>query len=202
MTNPLLDFTGLPRFDAIRPDHIAPAIDQLLAEAEAAVARAERVEPVDWDRFVVPLDDATERLWRAWGQVGHLQAVVNTPELREAYNANLPKVTRFGSALGQNLALYAQYKRLSGSPDWAGYDAARRKVVENALRDFRLGGAELGEAEKARFAQIQEELSSLSATFSQNVLDATDAWSYTTEDAALLSGLPPEVVAAARAAAG
>ncbi|MFP3648719.1 oligopeptidase A, partial [Paraburkholderia sp. SIMBA_054] len=84
--------------------------------------------------FVVPLDDATERLWRAWGQVGHLQAVVNTPELRDAYNGNLPKVTRFGSALGQNLALYAQYKRLAASPEAAGYDEARRKVIDNALR--------------------------------------------------------------------
>jgi oligopeptidase A len=201
MTNPLLDFSGLPRFDVIRPEHIGPAIEQLLSEAEAAVKRAEQVEPVSWDSFVVPLDDATERLWRAWGQVGHLQAVMNTPELREAYNANLPKVTRFGSALGQNLALYAQYKRLQDAAEWGSYDAARRKVVDNALRDFRLGGAELGEAEKARFAQIQQELSGLSAKFSQNVLDATDAWSWITEDPALLSGLPDEVIAAARAAA-
>ncbi|HBK45330.1 MAG TPA: oligopeptidase A, partial [Xanthomonadaceae bacterium] len=201
MTNPLLDFSGLPRFDEVLPEHVGPAIDRLLAEAEAAVKRAETAAPVTWETFVVPLDDATERLWRAWGQVAHLQAVVNTPELREAYNANLPKVTRFGSALGQNLALYAQYRGLQQSAEWAGYDEARRKVVENALRDFRLGGAELGEAEKARFAQIQEELSALSAKFSQNVLDATDAWSYLTEDPAMLSGLPDEVVAAARAAA-
>ncbi len=199
--NPLLDFSGLPQFDQIRPEHIGPAIDQLLAEAETAVKQAEQVAPVSWDSFVVPLDDATERLWRAWGVVGHLQAVVNTPELREAYNANLPKVTRFGSALGQNLALYAQYKVLAESEQTAGYDDARRKVLENALRDFRLGGAELGEAEKARFAQIQEELSALSAKFSQNVLDATDAWSYLVTDEAELAGLPAEVVAAARAAA-
>ncbi|WP_434030525.1 M3 family metallopeptidase [[Pseudomonas] boreopolis] len=218
MTNPLLDFSGLPRFDEIRPEHIGPAIDHLLAEAEAAVERAETVAPVTWDGFVVPLDDATERLYRAWGQVAHLQAVANTPELREAYNANLPKISRFGSALGQNLALYAQYKRLGESPEWERYDDARRKVVENALRDFRLGGAELGEADKARFARIQEELSALSAKFSQNVLDATDAWSYVVSPSqerrtpphadaagadgeAELAGLPAEVVAAARAAA-
>jgi len=201
MNNPLLDLAGLPRFDAITPAHVTPAIDQLLAEAEAAVQRAEQVSPVSWEDFVVPLDDATERLWRAWGQVGHLQAVVNTPELREAYNANLPKVTRFGSALGQNLALYAQYKRLAQSPEAAGYDQARRRVIDNALRDFRLGGAELDEAGKARFAQIQEELSALSAKFSQNVLDATDAWSLLVENERRLAGLPAEVVAAARAAA-
>lgn len=138
MTNPLLDLSGLPSFDAIRPEHVGPAIDQLLAEAEAAVKAAEQVSPVRWDSFVTPLDDATERLWRAWAQVGHLQAVVNTPELREAYNSNLPKVSRFGSALGQNLALYAQYKALAQSPEAAHFDEARRKVLENALRDFRL----------------------------------------------------------------
>ncbi|HET6395220.1 MAG TPA: M3 family metallopeptidase [Pseudoxanthomonas sp.] len=201
MDNPLLDFSGLPRFDAIRPDHVGPAIERLLAEAEAAVVAAERVAPVTWDSFVVPLEDATERLWRAWGQVAHLQAVVNTPELREAYNANLPKVTRFGSALGQNLALYAQYRALAQSPEYAGYGPARRKAVENALRDFRLGGAELEPAAKARFAAIQEELAALSARFAQNVLDATDAFALHVDDPARLSGLPAEVVAAARAAA-
>ena len=199
--NPLLDFSGLPRFDAIRPDHVGPAIDELLARAEVAVKHAETVSPVTWESFVTPLEDATERLWRAWGQVGHLQAVVNTPELREAYNANLPKVTRFASSLGQNLALYSQYKALSESPEYAGYDAVRRKVVENALRDFRLGGAELADEAKARFSAVQEELAALSAKFSQNVLDATDAFALYVEDEARLAGLPAEVVAAARAAA-
>jgi len=200
-TNPLLDFSGLPRFDAIQPEHIAPAIDALLAEAEAAVTTAETVTPLTWATFADPLDDATERLWRAWGQVGHLQAVVNTPALREAYNANLPKVTRFGSALGQNLALYQQYRALAAAPEAAQYAPARRKVLENALRDFRLGGAELDDAGKARYRAIREELSALSATFSQNVLDATDAWSLHVEDRAELAGLPDDVIAAARTAA-
>ncbi|GAB3509139.1 M3 family metallopeptidase [Pseudoxanthomonas daejeonensis] len=199
--NPLLDFSGLPRFDAIRPEHVAPAIDALLAQAEAAVKDAEAVAPLTWDSFVVPLEDATERLWRAWGQVGHLQAVVNTPALREAYNANLPKVTRFGASLGQNLQLFAQYKALVAAPEYAGYDAVRRKVVDNALRDFRLGGAELDDAGKQRYSAVQEELAALSAKFSQNVLDATDAFALYVEDQARLSGLPADVVAAARAAA-
>ncbi|OAX58319.1 M3 family metallopeptidase [Xanthomonas translucens] len=201
MTNPLLDFSGLPRFDAIQPEHIGPAIDTLLAAAEAAVAHAEQVAPVRWDSFVVPLDDATERLWRAWGQVNHLQGVVNTPALREAYNTNLPKLTRFSSALGQNLALFAQYRALAATPEAAGDDAARRKVLDNALRDFRLGGAELGDADKQRFAAIQEELSALSVKFSQNVLDATDAWSLLIDEPSRLAGLPDDVVAAARAVA-
>ena len=200
-TNPLLDFSGLPHFDAIQPEHIVPAIDALLADAEAAVKTAETVSPVTWASFAEPLDDATERLWRAWGQVGHLQAVVNTPALREAYNANLPKVTRFGSALGQNLALYQQYRALAASPEATQYGPARRKVLENALRDFRLGGAELDDAGKARYSAIREELSALSATFSQNVLDATDAWSLHVEDRAELAGLPADVIAAARSAA-
>ena len=199
--NPLLDFSGLPRFDAIQPAHVGPAIDVLLAEAEAAVKAAETVRPVSWSTFVEPLDDATERLWRAWGQVGHLQGVVNTPELREAYNSNLPKVTRFGSALGQNLALFEQYRALAATAEAAQYDPARRKVLDNALRDFRLGGAELDEAGKARYSAIREELSALSATFSQNVLDATDAWSLQVQDRAELAGLPEDVIAAARAAA-
>ena len=199
--NPLLDFSSLPRFTEITPEHVGPAIDQLLVEAEAAVRHAESVSPVQWETFVEPLDDATERLWRAWGQVSHLQAVVNTPALREAYNDNLPKVTRFGAALGQNLALFAQYRALADSPAFATYDVARRKVVENALRDFHLGGAELGETEKARFAEIQETLSSLSARFSQNVLDATDAYALYLHEEAELAGLPADTVAMCRAAA-
>jgi oligopeptidase A len=201
MTNPLLDFSGLPRFDEIRAEHIAPAIDHLLAEAEAAVAAAEAVSPVTWDSFVVPLDDATERLARAWNQVTHLEAVVNTPALRGAYNAQLPKVTRFWSALGQNLALYRQYHALADAPEAAHYDDARRKVLENALRDFRLGGAELPDAQKARFAEVKEELAALSAKFSQNVLDATDEYEFWIKDKQHLGGLPADVVAAARAAA-
>ncbi|TQM06835.1 oligopeptidase A [Pseudoxanthomonas sp. 3HH-4] len=201
MTNPLLDFSGLPRFDAIRPEHIAPAVDQLLAESDAAVKAAEAVAPVTWDAFVVPLDDATERLARAWNQVTHLEAVANTPALRGAYNAQLPKVTRFWSALGQNLALYRQYRALADAPEAAQYGEARRKVLDNALRDFRLGGAELPDAQKARFAEVKEELAGLSATFSQNVLDATDEYEFWIKDKQHLGGLPGDVVAAARAAA-
>jgi oligopeptidase A len=199
--NPLLDFSGLPLFDQIRPEHVGPAIDALLAQAEAAVKGAESVSPVRWDNFVVPLDDATERLYRVWGQVSHLQSVVNTPELRETYNANLPKITRFGSSVSQNLALFAQYKALAEGTEAASLDAIQRKVLNNALRDFRLGGAELDEAGKTRLSALQEELSALSAKFSQNVLDATDAFALYVEGEAELSGLPVDVITAARDAA-
>jgi len=201
MTNPLLDFSGLPRFDAITPAHVTPAIDTLLAQARAAVEQARTQALVNWENFVVPLDDATERLYRAWGQVSHLEAVVNSPELRAAYNENLPKVTRFGSELAQDLALYAQYRKLAGSPEAAGYDAARQQVLAHTLRSFRLGGAELDEAGKARLAAINEELSSLSARFSQNVLDATDAFALYVDDVAELAGLPDDVLVSCRAAA-
>ncbi|MDC7808180.1 M3 family metallopeptidase [Luteimonas sp BLCC-B24] len=200
MTNPLLETTGLPRFDAITPAHVQPAIDALVAEAEAAVAVAGRTQPVSWERVVVPLDDATERLGRAWNQVTHLNAVVNTPELRAAHNAALPKVTGFFSALGQDPALYAQYRRLADEADAQGLDPLRRRIVDHALRDFRLGGAALDDADKARFAAVRQELASLGATFSEHVLDATDAFTLQIDDEARLAGLPADVVANARAA--
>ncbi|MCD9047266.1 M3 family metallopeptidase [Luteimonas sp. MHLX1A] len=201
MTNPLLDFSALPRFDAIRPEHIAPAIDALLADADAAVTQATTTAAVTWDDFVEPLHDATERLGRAWNQVGHLNAVVNTAELREAYNAALPRVTRFHSAMQQNQALYERFRALSNAPEATGWSPARRRVVDNALRDFRLGGAELEPDARARLAQVQQELAELSAKFSEHVLDATDAWSYTTTDEGELAGLPDDVRAQCRAAA-
>jgi len=200
MTNPLLDTADLPRFDAIEPAHVQPALDALIAEAQAAVAVAGQTQPVGWERVIAPLEDATERLGRAWNQVSHLNAVVNTPELRAAYNAALPAVTGFFSALGQDQALFAQYQRLADEADALGLDPLRRRVVDHALRDFRLGGAALDDADKARFAAIRQELATLGSTFSEHVLDATDAFSLQVDDAARLAGLPADVIANARAA--
>ncbi|NYZ61203.1 M3 family metallopeptidase [Luteimonas deserti] len=201
MTNPLLDQAGLPRFDAITPAHVQPAIDALIAEAEAAVAVAGGTQPVGWERVIEPLEDATERLARAWNQVTHLNALVNTPELRAAYNAALPRVTAFFSALGQDPALYAQYQRLADGADALGLSPVRRRVVDQALRDFRLGGAALDDADKARFAAVRQELAALGATFSEHVLDATDAFSLHVDELERLAGLPRDVIADARAAA-
>ncbi|MBM2885304.1 M3 family metallopeptidase [Chromobacterium phragmitis] len=191
--NPLLDFSGLPRFEEIRPEHIGPAIDVLLEEARATVARltAETGEP-SWDNFVSPLTDATERLSRAWGVVGHLNAVVNTPELRDAYNANIPRISEFWTEMGQNLSLFARFKALAASAEHASYGAARKKIIENDLRDFRLSGAELEAAAKERFAAIQTRLAELSAKFEQNVLDATDDFSLIIQDKAELAGVPED----------
>ena len=175
MNNPLLDFSDLPRYDTITPDHISPAIDQLLSEAGAVVEKLEApMVPVSWDAFVQPLEDAAERLGRAWGVISHMNSVVDTPELRAAYNENLPKVTEFWTLLSQNLALFEKYKAIGASADFEGYSQARKKIVENALRDFRLGGAELVDEKKQRFAEIQERLAALSTRFSENVLDATN----------------------------
>jgi oligopeptidase A len=200
--NPLLDFTGLPRFAEIRPEHVAPAIEQLLAENRALIERllADSAPP-SWQNFVVPMEDANERLSRAWGPVGHLNAVMNSPELREVYNAALPKITQYYAELGQNLALFDKFKALRNSAEFGGLSAARKKIVENELRDFRLGGAELPDDKKARYLEIQERLSELSSRFSDNLLDATNDYTLLIEDRDELSGLPEDVLQAAQEAA-
>ena len=173
--NPLLDFSALPRFQDLQAGHVTPAVDQLLAEGRATVAAVIHASP-SWDAFVAPLEDANERVARAWGQVSHLHAVLDSPALREVYNANLPKVSRYWTDLGQNQALFEKYKALRDSPEFAQLSNARRKIVDNALRDFRLGGAELAAPKKLRFAAIQEELAQLGARFSENLLDSTNAF--------------------------
>ena len=198
--NPLVDFSGLPRFPDIKPEHVAPAIDQLLAEGREIIGSLSGA-PATWENFVAPLEDANERIGRAWGQVSHLHAVLDTPPLREAYNANLPKVTQYFTELGQNQQLFEKYKELRNSSAYESLPAARRRIVENALRDFRLGGAELPPAQKKRYAEIQEELARLSAKFSENVLDATNAFSLYVVEEFRLSGLPEDVRQAAREAA-
>jgi oligopeptidase A len=200
--NPLLDFSGLPRFDAVQPEHVAPAIRQLLDENRALIDRLIAPETAaTWEAFVQPMLDAGERLSRAWGIVGHLHSVNDVPPWREAYNAMLPEVSGFYADLGQNLALYAKYKALSAAAEFPSLSPARRRIIENELRDFRLSGAELPEDRKPRFKEIQEELSALGAKFSENVLDATNAHAEWITDEADLAGLPDDAKAAARAAA-
>ena len=200
--NPLLHYPGLPRFTDFRPELVAPAIDALLAECRATVTRLTQAQtPVTWDDFVQPLIDANERLGRAWGQVAHLNAVVNTPELREAYNTALPKVTQYWTELGQDEALFERYRVLSQQAEFPALTPARRKVIENELRDFRLGGAELPPAKKARYKAVREQLAELAARFSDNLLDATDAFGHVETDPARLAGIPEDVLAAARKAA-
>jgi len=202
LTNPLLDFSGLPRFSEIRPEHVVPAADALIAQGRRtieSVGSSER-EP-EWEGFVRPLEDANERLSRAWAQVSHMNAVVNTPQLREAYNAALPRVTEFFTEQGQDERLHAGYKRLRASRSYDALAPARKRYVENELRDFRLGGAELPPAGKARLREVKEELAKLASRFQDNLLDATNAFGLYVSDPAELVGIPADVVEAARAAA-
>ncbi len=202
MANPLLDFSTLPRFAAVRAEHVAPAVDELIAGGRATVERLAALETAPtWENFVEPLDDANEKLARAWAQVTHLNAVMNSPELRDAYNAALPRVTQYFSEQGQDQRLHAGFKALAASIAFAAFPPARKRHVENELRDFRLGGAELSPPEKARFLEIQEELARTGSHFQDNVLDATNDFGLYIADDAELSGIPQDVRDTAREAA-
>ena len=200
--NPLLDFSGLPRFSEIAPEHVAPAIDALIGEARATIEQVASVAASPtWESFVQPLADDEDRLERAWGQVSHLNAVVNAPSLREAYNAALPKVTAFHTELAQDERLFDGYRALASAPEAAAFDPGQRKLIDNALRDFRLSGVELPQQQKARFRAVDEELASLASRFEDNVLDATNDYALHVEDATELAGVPQDVLAAAADAA-
>jgi len=197
MNNPLLSFDGLPHFDQIGPEHVEPAIEQLLADANAAL---ETVTAPDfapsWSGIAAVLDVATERLSRAWGSVSHLNSVADKPELRAAYNAALPKVTEFYTRLGADERLYAKYRAIDPST----LNGEQRQALKNALRNFVLGGADLQGTDRERFAAIAERQAYLGQKFSENALDATDAFAYYATDAEL-DGLPDDVKQTARNAA-
>ncbi len=197
MSNALLDFSDLPAFDRITPQDVAPAVDVLLERANQALETVTAPDfPARWEAIAKVLDVATEQLGRAWGAVSHLNSVADTPELRAAYNAALPRVTEFWTRLGADERLYAKYKAI----DPATLTSEQRQAHRNAVRNFVLSGAELTGAAKERFAQIQERQAELSQKFSENALDATDAFAYyaTAEE---LDGVPADVQQAALAAA-
>ncbi len=200
--NPLLNTEGLTPFNEIKPEHVAPAIDTLLEQCRAAVERVTApATPATWSDVVEPLDDATERLSRAWGAVSHLNAVADTPELRAAYNAAEPKLTAFWTELAQNLALFNKYKQIAAAPEFSSWSAARQRLVQNELRDFRLGGAELPPQPKARYGEIQERKSALSTRFAENALDAINAFALYVTDETELDGVPADALAMYREAA-
>ena len=197
MSNPLLDFTDLPLFDRIRAEHVAPAVDALLTECEQALETAVAPGfPAQWQALAATLDTATEKLGRAWGAVSHLNGVADTPELRAAYNEALPRVTEFWTRLGSDERLYAKYKAIDAQQ----LNPAQRQAHQNAIRNFVLGGAELSGPAKVRYAQIQERQAELGQKFSENTLDATDAYAEYV-DAAELAGAPDDVLQSTRAAA-
>jgi len=199
LQNPLIIFgRGIPAYAEVKPEHIDSAISYLLKAAEAAVDKATDVNtPCTWDALAEPLEDATESLGRSWSVISHLNSVADTPELRAAYGEMLPQVTAFFSSLSQNLALYEKFKVIQSSSEFSKLGMAQKKVIENALRDFRLGGAELTDAQKPRFAQIQDEQAILGKAFSDHVLDATDGFVHLIADEAELAGLPEDAITAA-----
>ena len=196
-SNPLLQFDGLPLFDQVRPEHVQPAIEQLLAAADQALTTVTADDfPADWLQLSATLDVATERLGRAWGTVGHLKSVCDTPELRAAYNTMLPAISDFWTRLGADERLYARYKAIYP----ATLTTEQQQALKNALRGFVLSGAELQGADKQRYAEIQERMATLLQKFSENALDATDHWAlYVNADE--LDGVPQDVIDATRAAA-
>lgn len=197
MSNPLLDFSDLPAFDRIAPTDVAPAIDALLAQSSAALETVTAPDfPAQWQAMAQVLDVTTEKLGRAWGAVNHLNSVVDTPALRAAYNEVLPRVTEFWTRLGADERLYAKYKAIPPES----LNTEQRQAVKNAVRNFVLSGAELTGPAKQRFAQIQERQAELQQKFSENALDATDAYAYYAS-AEELDGLPEDVQHTARAGA-
>ena len=197
MTNPLLAITDLPAFDRIAPEHVAPAVDALLADAEQALETVTAPDfPADWTAISRVLDVSTDRFGRAWGAVSHLNSVADTSALRAAYNEALPRVTEFWTRLGADKRLYAKYKAI----DPATLNTEQRQAHHNAVRNFVLSGAELTGVAKERFARIQERMAELSQKFSENALDATDAFAYYAS-AEELEGVPDDVQQTAAAAA-
>ena len=202
MINPLLENTTLPAFSNIKPEHVLPAMTQLIADSRSTInALLANGGPYTWASLVEPLEDIDDRINRAWSPVGHMNAVVNSDELREAYNACLPLLSEYATEVGQNDVLFQAYKSIAEGPEFEKLDTAQRRIIENALRDFRLSGVDLPPAEKQRFKEIAQELSRLGSQFQDHVMDATQGWTRHVEDESLLAGLPDSAKAMAAQAA-
>ena len=199
MTNPLLTTADLPRYAAIRPEHIEPAIDRVLADNRVALERLLAAQDTyTWDNLIQPLEELEDRLNKAWSPVNHLHSVRDSEDLRAAYNACLPKLSAHYTELGQHEGLYRAYRQIADGSEYSQLDSVQRKVIDNALRDFRLSGIALPPAQRDRYKIIMQELAQLSAKFSENVLDATQGWTQHLSDEAQLAGLPESAKALAR----
>jgi len=199
MTNPLLAPTDLPLYSAIQPEHVEPAIDRLLADNRSAIERLLATDTAyTWDNLIRPLEELEDRLNKAWSPVNHLHSVQDSDALRAAYNACLPKLSAYSTELGQHQGLYRAYRQIADGAEYARIDPAQRKVIDDALRDFRLSGIALPPEQRARYKDIQQELAQLSAKFAENALDATQAWTKHIEDETRLAGLPESARALAR----
>ncbi len=200
MNNPLLsNNTILPLFSKIKPEHIEPAITQLLEEARTVVKKhLQATTEYTWGNLIEPLENAEDKLNKAWSPVSHMNAVVNTDELRLAYNACLPKLSDYSTEMGQNEQLFNAYKVIADSKEFATLDSAQKKIIQNALRDFRLSGVDLDNEKKQRYKEISQELSRLASNYEENLMDATNAWSKVIRNEQDLAGLPPSALAQAK----
>ncbi len=200
MNNPLLsNNTILPLFSKIKPEHIEPAITQLLEEARTVVkTHLQATTEYTWENLIEPLENAEDKLNKAWSPVSHMNAVVNTDELRLAYNACLPKLSDYSTEMGQNEQLFNAYKVIADSNEFATLDSVQKKVIQNALRDFRLSGVDLDNEKKQRYKEISQELSRLASNYEENLMDATNAWSKVIRNEQDLAGLPPSALAQAK----
>ncbi len=201
MSNILLDFTGLPPFSQITADAVKPAVEQALAHSRAAIEQAVATTPVSWHSLITATEESADHLSRLWSPVSHLNSVLSSPELREAYESCLPLLSDFSTWVGQHEGLYQAYLQLSQSAEYATLSAAQQKVIQNALRDFKLSGIGLTDDKKQRYGDIQSRSSELASTFSNHCLDATQAWFKQVTDVAALTGLPEDALLAAQEAA-
>jgi oligopeptidase A len=191
MKNPMLDTQGLPAFSHVKPEHVEPAIDSVLAENRVCIDELlNNNSHYTWDNLIYPLEVMDNRLSRVWSPVRHMNSVVNSEALRAAYNACLPKLSEYGTELGQNEHLFQAYQSIRNSETFTRLDIAQQKTIDDALRDFRLSGVHLPAADKARLKAIRQELSQAQSKFEENLLDATQAWKKHITDKADLSGLP------------
>jgi len=203
MNNPLLANSTLPMFSQIKPEHIVPAIDQLLAEARSSVEQhLQATQHYTWKNLIEPLEDVDDKLNKAWSPVSHMNSVVNSDELRDAYNACLPKLSAYSTEMGQNEALFKAYRFIADSDEFATLDTAQQKIIRNALRDFKLSGIDLDNEKKQRYKDISQELSALASNYEENLLDSTNAWSKLIRDEQDLTGLPESALAQAKQTAG
>ena len=201
MSNPLLNYTGLPAFSKITPAHIKPAVEAVIQTCRETIEAVSKIENPTWENFYLPQAAAGDQFSRAWSPVGHLNAVKNSPELREAYQACLPLLSEYSTWAGQHKGLYEGYLKLKNSPAFESYSLAQKKAIENSLRDFELSGISLPEDKQKRYGEISARLSELSSDFSNNVLDATMGWDIVITDESQLKGLPESALEAAKLSA-
>ncbi|OED77343.1 oligopeptidase A [Vibrio splendidus] len=202
MSNPLLTFTDLPPFSQIKPEHVKPAVEQVIEECRNKIEQVlEGNTSPSWDNLVAPIDEVDDRLGRIWSPVSHMNSVMNSDELRDAYESCLPVLSEYGTWVGQHKGLFEAYKAIKASEAFSALNQAQQKTITDALRDFELSGIGLPADEQHRYGEISKRQSELGSQFSNNVLDATMGWSKQITDVAELAGMPESALAAAQAAA-